>query len=945
MKLIDQYRTWRMKRVAKKYFGSLNQSIDNHLIGGRETQSKWERQFMWYDGVIKRNHLHQRSVMETLSFIRDISPDASMAIWNFLRLANNGHELDATDSNGNPDESALDYINSLAARVGKLYGGGTDQLINVMLLTGYTQGAIALEVELEENLKDVRDFHALDPSRLDFQVDKDTQETKLVQKQVDGSYKELNPNQVFYQPFDPDVDDPYGRSPILPVLQIIFFQVEVLKDLKQVAHHQGHARFDVSVVEESIMNNIPPQIKAQGESAVRSFVTNYISDINSAFKKLKPDDNFFHTDSVKVDMSGGTQGKSMDGTALINIINQQVTTALKQLPVLLGHNDTVTETHGTVQYQIFVAGVESIRRGVKRMLERAYNLALQVQGSQSTAKLTFNEIRVTDRMKDAQAAQQETNTLITQVKQGWIDNDEAANQAVGHDAVGEPQAPDISNVLRSMPIEQRGASSKKSKTGKGGDDFVKELETGYADDLAKLTTSTTDALHKQLSDQLATYQSRIKKSGTPPTRVLMVVVRSVEKRSPGIPPEFERWVKVHILNDSDGNIREWNDKLVKWMEQAADIAGEATLAELTTDLDFNSRDTQLLRWLQERSLRDADLIQGVTDEDVIQTLWDTVIEGKYTINKAAENLQQSFSFSKGRSRTIARTELISAGRSGQFHADRQSGMVIGKTWHSTYDGRTRHAHAEADGQTVKFDDPFIVWGEQLMFPGDGGSAKNVVNCRCFYTRILQGEEDKLGKLVKPDDSYMITMPDGSDRPATVDNSIGIPIMKPERMNTEKQQLTIDNVKDFINQIPKKHQNVIKEIHLLDAYDQDGDEIFDSAVGGFDLQTKNIEIYRNDWLSEDRLKQTLAGTLRHETAHALQESLGEQFLKDWGKAIKKDVGYITDYAKTDMYEDIAETIMYHWSPDSIERRTVEMFFPERFKVLNKYGVLAGGANED
>jgi len=125
-----------------------------------------ERQFQWYDGVIKRNHLHQCNVMETLSFIRDISPDASMAMWNFLRLANNGHEMEVADTNGNPDEPALDYINNLAARVGKLYGGGTDQLINVMLLTGYTQGAIALEVELDENLKDVRDFTGSVPTGL-----------------------------------------------------------------------------------------------------------------------------------------------------------------------------------------------------------------------------------------------------------------------------------------------------------------------------------------------------------------------------------------------------------------------------------------------------------------------------------------------------------------------------------------------------------------------------------------------------------------------------------------------------------------------------------------------------------------------------------------------------------------------------------------------------------
>nr|DAL87867.1 MAG TPA: portal [Caudoviricetes sp.] len=742
MKLTDRFRAWRVKRAAKQYLGGVAQAVNNSLTGGRETQPRWYRQFMWYDGVIKRNHLHQRNVMDTLSFIRDISPDASMAIWNFLRIANNGHELAATNANGNPDESALDYLNALAAHVGRLYGGGTDQLINVMLLTGYTQGAIALEVELNDSLDDVVDFHPLDPSRLDFQVDKETQETKLVQKQVDGSYKELNPNQVYYQPFDPDVDDPYGRSPILPVLQIIFFQVEVLKDLKQVAHHQGHARFDIQVMEEAILQNIPPTIAAQGKDAVKSFVRSYVSDIEQSFKKLKPDDNFFHTDSVKVDMAGGTQGKSMDGTALIDIINQQVTTALKQLPILLGHNDSVTETHGTVQYQIFVNGINSIRRGVKRMLERAYNLALQVQGSQSTATLTFNEIRVTDRQADAQAAQMETNTLITQVKQGWIDNDEASNRAVGHDAVGEPQQADLSGLLRE-PQSQTRAQSKKSRAAKGGDDFVKSIEAGYADDLAKLTTSASEAFSEQLSDQLSTYQSRLKKSGMPPTRVLIACTRAENN---GIPPEFIRWIKVHILNDSMQRIREWIDQLSEWITSGAVLAGKATLEELTTAIDFDEQDTQLLRWLQERSERDASLIQGVNDEKVIKTLWDVVFDGKYTIPKAVEALQESYGFSKDRAKVISRTEMISAGRAGQFQGDYQSNMVIGKIWHCTYDSRTRHAHAEADGQTVKFTDPFIVGGEELMFPGDtshGASADNVIQCRCFYTRILQGEEDQL----------------------------------------------------------------------------------------------------------------------------------------------------------------------------------------------------------
>ena len=55
-----------------------------------------------------------------------------------------------------------------------------------------------------------------------------------------------------------------------------------------------------------------------------------------------------------------------------------------------------------------------------------------------------------------------------------------------------------------------------------------------------------------------------------------------------------------------------------------------------------------------------------------------------------------------------------------------------KTWISAkHPGRTRPAHWEADGQTVPYDKPFIVGGEELDFPGDPkGSAANTINCLC-----------------------------------------------------------------------------------------------------------------------------------------------------------------------------------------------------------------------
>ena len=54
-----------------------------------------------------------------------------------------------------------------------------------------------------------------------------------------------------------------------------------------------------------------------------------------------------------------------------------------------------------------------------------------------------------------------------------------------------------------------------------------------------------------------------------------------------------------------------------------------------------------------------------------------------------------------------------------------------KEWSTALDGRERASHRAADGQSVPFNQPFIVQGEELMEPGDrNGSASNVINCRC-----------------------------------------------------------------------------------------------------------------------------------------------------------------------------------------------------------------------
>lgn len=92
---------------------------------------------------------------------------------------------------------------------------------------------------------------------------------------------------------------------------------------------------------------------------------------------------------------------------------------------------------------------------------------------------------------------------------------------------------------------------------------------------------------------------------------------------------------------------------------------------------------------------------------------------------------------------IARTETTRAensARNSVGEEGKKKGLNMWKRWVATSDERTRDAHLEADGQEVPQDQPFVVDGEEMMYPGDislGASASNVVNCRCTIVNFIK----------------------------------------------------------------------------------------------------------------------------------------------------------------------------------------------------------------
>lgn len=90
---------------------------------------------------------------------------------------------------------------------------------------------------------------------------------------------------------------------------------------------------------------------------------------------------------------------------------------------------------------------------------------------------------------------------------------------------------------------------------------------------------------------------------------------------------------------------------------------------------------------------------------------------------------------ENRARVIARTETTRHYSGSMLaHAllqEKNGAQGLTKQWDTMMDGNERDEHKRANNQSQPLNQPFIVGGEPLLFPGDPtGRPSNVINCRC-----------------------------------------------------------------------------------------------------------------------------------------------------------------------------------------------------------------------
>ncbi|MBW1853089.1 MAG: hypothetical protein JRJ00_00140 [Deltaproteobacteria bacterium] len=104
---------------------------------------------------------------------------------------------------------------------------------------------------------------------------------------------------------------------------------------------------------------------------------------------------------------------------------------------------------------------------------------------------------------------------------------------------------------------------------------------------------------------------------------------------------------------------------------------------------------------------------------------------------------QTYSGARAGAAKIARTEglrNITSGFMAEIQQASAQGLDVQKMWLATLDDRTRHSHANTDGQIRNKDQNFNVNGSEGQAPRLTGVAKEDINCRCDAIILVDGVE-------------------------------------------------------------------------------------------------------------------------------------------------------------------------------------------------------------
>lgn len=377
-----------------------------------------------------------RDERAAIAYLAKHHPDMSFALWNYLRLANQGHTMEFFGTSGRSKGKRLTNIeeewNEFVSRVNAISNDGLDGLINILHKNAILFGAQMCEAAVLEDLSDIEDVYPIDPRTVEWKLEeRNGKKIWIPYQYINGQRVDLSRGNIFNVPFDPDTNRPDGNLMFAAAVLSIDFQLQAYTDMSAVLRRQGYPRNDVEINREELLKSAPPVVRSDPDMQ-KKFLEEYFEWTNKLLSNLEPTQDYLHYNDTKINLAGGNSAsRSMDIRAYNEMTDTQTMGGLKTLGIMLNRHTGRTETYGTIELKIMVEGIRSLQRGSKRLIESIAKLWLRVHGYQAIPKFTHNPVDWQSEIEKWTVGIMKQQFYANAQGLEWISADEAAQGAMG----------------------------------------------------------------------------------------------------------------------------------------------------------------------------------------------------------------------------------------------------------------------------------------------------------------------------------------------------------------------------------------------------------------------------------------------------------------------------------------------------------------------------------
>jgi hypothetical protein len=248
---------------------------------------------------------------------------------------------------------------------------------------------------------------------------------------VGGNEIDLDFPTVFYVALDASITDPYAQSPLESAIQPVLGGAQFLTDLRRVCARHVYPRFDVSIDEEKLRANMPPDVQAD-PALQPGWLNGVFAEVETMINDLGVEEAAVHWNFIVV---GFVQGQSGDvpGTfdTVQKIMESKIATGAKTLPAILGHGTGNQSTASTETMLAMMTANSMVRLKLQEMYSRALTMAVRLYGIEATVSFEYDTIDLRPDSELEAFKVMKAERLLNQLSLGMITDEECTLRLTG----------------------------------------------------------------------------------------------------------------------------------------------------------------------------------------------------------------------------------------------------------------------------------------------------------------------------------------------------------------------------------------------------------------------------------------------------------------------------------------------------------------------------------